>query len=303
MEDLENVETDAPKGIPSTKEEQDSKPAVKEEAPSTDAPALVPEEKELTDEQLNEEISSLKEKVEKEDDPKEKRYIEQNIWWKMKVVKERDKAKALEEKNLKTEERLKGFESNLLEEAYSKSIDDNFWLPYFENLAKSNPDIAEKLAQDKWWMSAKKLILDTKKELADWWDEKLKKEVSEEEIRESARNNVYHEIAIEQAEEMFESLEGDEKQEAKTYFDDIVEWKKLTPAKAKKYAEMATFYATRNRKPDIDKEAILAWQANTWIAPKSWSKQTEVSDTQAVRQQLLNSWVSQYQIDLMYPLK
>jgi hypothetical protein len=70
---------------------------------------------------------------------------------------------------------------------------------------------------------------------------------------------------------MFETLEGTEKDEAKEYFDDIVEGKKLTPAKAKKYAEMATFYATRNRKPkpDIDKDRILAEQASTGISPKS----------------------------------
>jgi hypothetical protein len=71
---------------------------------------------------------------------------------------------------------------------------------------------------------------------------------------------------------MFESLEGTEKIEAKEYFDDIIEGKKLTPTKAKKYAEMATFYATRNRKtdkPDIDKDRILAGQASTGISPKS----------------------------------
>lgn len=296
MEDLENVETDAPNGTPSTKELQDSKPETVEEESSND-------EEELTDEQLTEEITRLKEEVEKEDDPKEKRYKEQNIWWKMRVVKERDKAKTLAEKNNQTEEKLKTFESNLLEEAYTKTLDDNFGLSYFENLTKNNPDIAEKLAQEKWWTSAKQLILDTRKELADWWDEELQKVVSEDEIRQTERANVYHELAIEQATETFKTLEGDEKTEAQEYFDDIVEGKKLTPTKAKKYAEMATFYATRNRKPDIDKDRILAEQASTWIAPKSWSKQTEVWDTEAVRQQLLNSWVSIYQVDLMYPIK
>ena len=36
---------------------------------------------------------------EDEEDTKEKRHKEQNIGWKMKIVKERDKAKSLEEKN------------------------------------------------------------------------------------------------------------------------------------------------------------------------------------------------------------
>lgn len=74
-------------------------------------------------------------------------------------------------------------------------------------------------------------------------------------------------MAIENAERMFSELSDIEKTEAKEFFDDIVEGKKLTPDKAKKYAEMAIFQATRNRPKDenpkkpVDKEQILADKA------------------------------------------
>ena len=80
---------------------------------------------------------------------------------------------------------------------------------------------------------------------------------------------------------MFDDLEEGEKVEAKEYFDDIAEGKKLTPSNVKKYAEMAKFYATRNRKVEepkktIDKDQLLADKASTGIAPKSDSKSVEV---------------------------
>lgn len=65
---------------------------------------------------------------------------------------------------------------------------------------------------------------------------------------------------------MFDDLSESDKTKAKEYFDDIVEGKKLTPAKAKKYAEMAIFQATRNNpepKKVIDKDRVIAEKAST----------------------------------------
>lgn len=266
------------------------------------------EEKELSDEELQAEIDRLKDEVSKEEDAKEKRYKEQDIGWKMKVVKEREKARKLEAQNTEKEEKLKTFENTLVIEAYEKIIDDNFWLAYLEKLAKINPELANKVTNEKWWKSAAELILDTKRELADNWNEDYKKVVSEEDIRKTEREKIYHELAIEQTQSIFDDLQDSEKVEAKWYFDDIVWEKKLTPTTAKKYAEMAKLYAIRNRpiieqpKKVIDKEQILAEKASMWISPKSWSVQIEAWDNQAIRQQLLNSWISMYQVNLMYPL-
>jgi hypothetical protein len=72
---------------------------------------------------------------------------------------------------------------------------------------------------------------------------------------------------------MFDDLEEAEKVEAQEYFNDIVEGKKLTNTTVKKYAEMAKFYALRNKveepKKKIDKDQVIANKADTGIAPKS----------------------------------
>lgn len=138
-----------------------------EENLDSTTPEVVEEEKDLSDEELKEEIARLEEEIKLEEDAKEKRHKEQDKGWKQKIIKEREKAKILEEGNRKTEEKLKSFETSLIEEAYSKTIDDNFGLPYFENLSKTNPDLANKLAKDKWGKSAKELILDSKRTLAE----------------------------------------------------------------------------------------------------------------------------------------
>ena len=298
MDDLETGWLDAaPIDAPPSLETLDS------QTPVTEAP-----EKEPTDEELKEEIVKLQEEVKKEEDAKEKRHKEQDIGWKQKIIKEREKAKVLEAENRKVLESKDTLEKSLIEEAYSKTIDDNFGLPYFENLSKTNPELADKLAKEKWGKrDAKELILDTKRTLAGNWDEEAKKLVSEEDIRSAEREKVYHEIALEQAQTMFDDLEESEKVEAKEYFDDIAEGKKLTPSNVKKYAEMAKFYATRNRKVEepkktIDKDQLLADKASTGIAPKSDSKSVEVWSTQAIRTQLLNAGVPAYQVNLMYPL-
>lgn len=294
MENLEEkVAIDAAdtSASPSTEENQDSK----------SEPVETEEEK--TDEQLKEEIARLDEEIKKEEDAKEKRHKEQDKGWKLKIIKEREKAKLLEEENIKKEETLKQLETRLFEEAYSKTIDDNFWLPYFESLSKSNPDLANKLAQEKWWKkNAQELIFETKKQLANEWDEELKKVVSEEEIRMSEREKVKHELALEEAESMFNDLDKADKAVAKEYFDDIVEGKRLTPITVKKYVEMAKFYALKDKKPDVDKEKVLASQASTWISSKSWNITESFGDVKAIRQQLINAGVPMHQVDLMYPL-
>lgn len=300
MEDLETVETVAPEEGEPTIEEQDSQ-----------TPKTSEEEKELTDEELKEDISRLKLEISKEEDPKEKRHKEQEMWWKMKVEKERNRAKDLELKNRENEELSKTIENTLIEETYSKITSNEFWLPYFETLYKTNPKLADKVAKEKWdGKTAKQLILETKKQLADNWDDSAKQQVTEEEIRQEERDKIYEEIAIEEAQRIVDELDWQEHEDAVSYFEEIAEGKRLTPATAKKYAEMAIFYAIRNRKPEekpalksIEKEKILAGNANTGISPKSWTQETSKIDIESARQQLLNAWVTRYLVDQIYPLK
>lgn len=157
MEHLEEVGN--PDAVVTDTPSQEPQEAIKSET--------VVEEAELTDEQLKEEIARLDKEIKEEEDAKEKRHKEQDKGWKMKIVKEREKAKTLEEENRKISEVRNTLEKNLIEEAYQKTIDDNFGLPYLENLAKTNPDIANKLTKEKWGKSAKELILQTKRERAE----------------------------------------------------------------------------------------------------------------------------------------
>lgn len=309
--------TDAPNnGTPSWEWENTPNTVIVESDVSNESPKQSPEkweewddDKELTDEELKSEIERLKGEVEKEQDPKEKRHKEQDIGWKMKLQKERDKAKALENANKQNEERAKKLENSLIEEAYNKAIDESYWLSYFENLTKTNPDFAEKVSQSKWGKSAKTLIWESKRELADKNnDEDLKKQISEEDIRQSEREKIYHEISIQQAEDLFSTLSQEEQIQAKEYFNDIVEGKKLTPEKAKKYAEMAKVYVAKDKKVEptkVDKDKLMATQASTKIAQNSWgwsATQKDTIDIQAMRQSLLSAWIDEYQVNLMYPL-
>lgn len=185
---------------------------------STDASPEV-DETELTDEELALEVERLKEEAKKQEDPKEKRHLEQQAGWSQKILKERDKAKALEQENNRTKETMSAYEASLLEEVYAKAIDEKFGLDYFENFYKTNPSLADKLANEKWGKSAKNIILETKRDLAKDGNDSFKEEVSKEDIR----AQVYHEVAIEQAQTIFDDLADGEKSKAIEYFNDMVE--------------------------------------------------------------------------------
>lgn len=299
-ENLVNIEADAPvTGTPS-EWEQDSitpenvKNQDKEEKPQENL-------EELTDEQLDEDIKRLKDEVDKEEDPKEKRHKQQDIGWKMKIQKERKEAKEWTEKS-------KQAKQSLIDEVYEKALDANYWLSYFEKLFNTDSKLADEVAKSKWNKSAKQLILESKRELAEQnGDEELKKQITEEDIRQSEREKIYHELAIQQVEDIFWDLWEEEKVEAKEYFNDIVEWKKLTPETAKKYAKMAKVYVSSNKPQqpkNIDKEKIIIPQSATWIW---WTKSKETIATNQwdlswIRQQLLNAWISKSEVDRMFPL-
>lgn len=62
----------------------------------------------------------------------------------------------LENKSRIQEEEI---ENNEIEEIYEKvTTDENFGASYFAELIESKPELAEKIAQNKWWKSAKELI-------------------------------------------------------------------------------------------------------------------------------------------------
>ncbi len=193
MDDLDKGVQDAAMGAPSPEDEAGATPQPPEE------------EKDLTDEELKEQIEKLREDAKKEEDPTTKRHLEQQAGWSQKIMKEREKAKALEEGNRKAEEAKKALENALVEEAYSKAVDDAFGLPYFENLAKTNPELADRVAKEKWGKkSAKEVVMAEKRKRAEAGDEDSKRTVTEEEIRASEREKILHELAVEQVDAQFD---------------------------------------------------------------------------------------------------
>ncbi len=109
MENLDQVTQDADEVVA---------PSTGEETPNESV-----EEKELSEEELALEVERLKEEAKKQEDPKEKRHLEQQAGWTQKIIREREKAKSLEEVNRQKEESISRVESLLIEEVYEKAMD------------------------------------------------------------------------------------------------------------------------------------------------------------------------------------
>ena len=258
-------------------------------AVSDDTPTDVESEEweaDLSNEQIQQDIDDIKERLKDETDAKEKRHKEQEIGWKMKIIKDREKANKLEEANNK-------LESRLVEEVYDKATTDWFGIWYFEKIYKDSPDLAEKVAKTKFGLTAKQLI---KRETWGEW-------IDEEEAIEKAREKVYKEMAIEAVEDLLNKLNKGDREAVKNEFDDITEWKKLTPKNVKKYFDMSKNYVLgRPTISNADKDRVLAKNATTWI----WWKTAggivkNIDDIKSMRQNLLNAGISEYQVKLMYP--
>lgn len=73
------------------------------------------------------------------------------------------------------------------------------------------------MAQKKFQISAKELILNSKKEAAQSGNEEVKQELTMGEYEAKAE----HKIAVREANKVFNDLEGEEKDTAKKYFDKI----------------------------------------------------------------------------------
>lgn len=253
--------------------------------------------KDLTDDELKSEIQKFQEEAKTEEDPKAKRHLQQLAGLRMKEEKDRERLRTLEENNRIAEERLQTYEKTLINEVHNKVQDENYWLTYFEDLYNSNPELADKYSKEYWNMNAKNLIIETKRQFANEWNEDYKKVVDEVDLETQIEEKVTHRVALKQVEKMFGSLSWDEQQKAKEYFDDIVEWKKLTIEKAEKYAEMSIAYVTRNnpKQEEPTKQTNTEKQvwdfANTGISFGSNNKTEWNINPDSYAEYLINMWV------------
>ena len=255
------------------------------------------ESKELSNEEMQAEIDSMKEEIKTVQDPKEKRHKEQDVGRKMEILKQTQKAKELREANIVAEK-------NLIDEVYEKATTDWFGLEYFEKIYKTKPELADKVAQEKWGKkNAKEIILKYKKEFAEDWDETAEQELNEYSIRENEREKIMQELATEKLEELLDEFDKEDRKLIKEEFDDIIEWKKLTPQNVKKYVDMAKSYVLWNKPiSQKEKDRIIAKQASTGIWWRTWEVESfnKAKALETVRE-LKNSWISESHIKRMYP--
>jgi len=277
MEDLElEVTTDADKVVPS------------DEWQETEAH----EEENLSDDQVISEVERLKEEAKTTEDPKEKRHLEQQAGRLQQLAKARERASNAEKTAKEKEDYLTNLETKQIDLIYEKAMDEKYWLPYFEEIVKTDPKLADKVAKEKWWMTAKQVIKQSKQELAQNGDDTAKQDLTMEEMEAKAE----HKIAVREANKAFNDLESDEKEIAQKYFERI-SWKWfLTIDEAIEFADMAKHYATRWRKPTtIEKEKVIAENATTSLGSKKTPEKSDTMNPEDYKKFLMNAGISAYQ--------
>lgn len=75
-----------------------------------------------------------------------------------------------------------------------------------------------------------------------------------------------HQRSLSLAEKIIEKLPEDLQEEAKEYFDEITDGKLLDEIKAKKFAEMATLYVSKDKLNSSKKDEAIAKLASNWVS-------------------------------------
>ena len=107
----------------------------------------------------------------------------------------------------------------------------------------------------------------------DWKDTEMKG-MSEDEFDKrytERRAKEEHEKALKKAGTIINKLEGDLKEKADAFFNNITEWKTLTNEQATEFAEMATLYVNRdNLKSGVLQDGLTSlWSTGVWNSKKS----------------------------------
>lgn len=236
------------------------------------------DEEDLSPEQITQEAEKLKNEAKETKDQKEKRHLEQQAWRLQQLAKAKERASLAEQKATEREQRLERIE---IESVYEKAIQSKYGVDYFEEVYKTDPDLANKVAKEKWGKSAKEMIREVKKQEAEKWNDSRKQELSNEDLE----AEIEHKYAIKYAYKVFDDLDDEEKKTAKKYFDKIAGTGKMDGDTALELADMAKHYAMRNRKSTIapkEKEKILASASSTTIWSKGDSESTEDLEKQYI---------------------
>lgn len=149
-------------------------------------------------------------------------------------------------------------------------------------LHEKDPKVAELVAKKMWFKDyahAKYAIDHTDEEgnvqeqpndkFDQWYNERRSKEK--------------HQEALEVAESILEKLPDNLQEEAKEYFEDLIEWKTLTESKARQYADMATLYVSKGKSKEAREQEAAAKAASTWSGGSrkpnsSWEQQYDLNE-------------------------
>lgn len=99
-----------------------------------------------------------------------------------------------------------------------------------------------------------------------WQESKSLTEDDFERMYQKRRAEEEHQRSLWVAEKIIEKLPADKQEEAKEYFDEISEGKLLDEFKAKKFAEMATLYVSKDQLTSSKKDDAVAKLASNWVS-------------------------------------
>lgn len=100
-----------------------------------------------------------------------------------------------------------------------------------------------------------------------------------ERLYQSRRAKEEHQRALKKVDGIFSSLETDEQERAKSYFDKITSWKTLDEETATEFAEMATLYVTKDKIKSNNYYDAVKNYSSTWMNNKKkprWDEKVPV---------------------------
>lgn len=181
-----------------------------------------------------------------------KRHLEQLEWSKQEVAKK-------ESLLIETYKKMAEQDASVLDDLFNKEpkmtdrIAQEFGYEDYNDL-KNTMSSSNSSNENKWF---------TEDDFEEWYNKRRSKEV--------------HSEALKEWEKIINKLPEELQEKARKYFDDIVDWKKLTIEQAKNFADMSVLYVSKDKIKDDKYANVIAEAMSTWIWKWKSKKSNEVS--------------------------
>lgn len=195
-----------------------------------------------------------------------KRHLEQLEWSKQEVAKK-------ESLLIETYKKMAEQDASVLEDLFNKepkianTIAKEFGYDDYNDL--KNTMSSDYSDENKWL---------TENDFEEWYNKRRSKEV--------------HSEALKEWEKIINKLPEELKESAKKYFDDIVDWKKLTIEQAKNFADMSVLYVNKDKLKDEKYANIMSDAMSTWIW--KWKRQKTDEVSKETLDFAKNLWLDKY---------